>query len=265
MSNDDTARGTTEIPRSWNVALARYRQPDNRRGALEILVSTLPFVALWAVAALLVTNGYWWAGPVLAVPAAGLLVRMFMLQHDCGHGSLFSRRALNDWVGRAIGVLTFTPYDYWRRTHAVHHATAGNLDQRGIGDVDTLTVAEYRARSRTGAAALLAVPASAGDVRPRAGLAVHLPVPIACRPDAWRLGAVDLDAGHECLHRRHGRPADLACRPRPVPAGPGPDHPDRGHGGRVAVLYPAPVRGDPLVRRPGVEPPERRPARQLAL
>jgi len=150
LSNDDTARGTTATPRSWNVALARYRQPDNRRGAFEILVTAVPFVALWSVAALLVTNGYWWAGPILAVPAAGLLVRMFMLQHDCGHGALFSRRALNDWIGRAIGVLTFTPYDYWRRTHAVHHASAGNLDQRGIGDVDTLTVAEYRARSRAG-------------------------------------------------------------------------------------------------------------------
>ncbi|MCC5976934.1 MAG: fatty acid desaturase [Salinarimonas sp.] len=150
MPNADTARGTGEFPRSWNAALARYRVPDNRRAVLEILVTTVPFTALWIAAALLVTNGYWWAGPILAVPAAGLLVRMFMLQHDCGHGSLFSKRALNDWAGRALGVLTFTPYDYWRRTHAVHHATSGNLDQRGIGDVDTLTVAEYQAKPWTG-------------------------------------------------------------------------------------------------------------------
>jgi len=137
-------------PRSWTAVLAQYREPDNLRSVFEIVVTIVPFVALWALAALLVTGGFWWAGLVLALPAAGLLVRMFMLQHDCGHGSLFSRRALNDWVGRALGVLTFTPYDYWRRTHAVHHATAGNLDQRGIGDVDTLTVAEYRSRSRAG-------------------------------------------------------------------------------------------------------------------
>ena len=137
-------------PPSWNAALAGYREPSALRSMLEILATILPFVALWAAAAWLVTNGFWWGGLALTLPAAGLLVRMFMLQHDCGHGSLFAKRSLNDWVGRALGVLTFTPYDYWRRTHAVHHSTAGNLDQRGIGDVDTLTVAEYEARSRFG-------------------------------------------------------------------------------------------------------------------
>ncbi len=77
--------------------------------------------------------------------AAGFMVRMFMLQHDCGHNSLFQSRQLNDWVGRAIGILTFTPYDYWRHAHAIHHAGSGNLDRRGSGDINTLTVAEYRA------------------------------------------------------------------------------------------------------------------------
>jgi omega-6 fatty acid desaturase (delta-12 desaturase) len=81
----------------------------------------------------------------LTIPAAGFLVRLFILQHDCGHGALFSRRNANDWTGRIIGILTLTPYDYWRRTHAVHHATAGDLDRRGIGDVKTLTVKEYQA------------------------------------------------------------------------------------------------------------------------
>ena len=73
-----------------------------------------------------------------------------MIQHDCGHGAFFSHRLANDWVGRAIGVLTLTPYDYWRRTHSIHHATSGNLDRRGIGDLTTLTVSEYRARSWLG-------------------------------------------------------------------------------------------------------------------
>jgi omega-6 fatty acid desaturase (delta-12 desaturase) len=73
-----------------------------------------------------------------------------MIQHDCGHGAFFLRRGTNDWVGRVLGVLTFTPYDFWRRTHALHHSTSGNLDRRGIGDIDTLTVREYRARSRWG-------------------------------------------------------------------------------------------------------------------
>ena len=73
-----------------------------------------------------------------------------MIQHDCGHGAFFPNRLANDWVGRIIGVLTMTPYDFWRRTHAIHHATSGNLDRRGIGDIDMLTVREYLARSRWG-------------------------------------------------------------------------------------------------------------------
>jgi omega-6 fatty acid desaturase (delta-12 desaturase) len=70
-----------------------------------------------------------------------------MIQHDCGHGSFFRHRLANDWVGRVIGVLTLTPYDFWRRTHAIHHASSGHLERRGIGDVDTLTVREYLSRS----------------------------------------------------------------------------------------------------------------------
>ena len=73
-----------------------------------------------------------------------------MIQHDCGHGSFFRYRVANDWLGRAIGVLTLTPYDFWRRTHALHHANSGNLGRRGIGDVDTLTVHEYLSQSRWG-------------------------------------------------------------------------------------------------------------------
>src|SRR5207244_10713245 len=93
--------------------------------------------------------GYWLC-LLLAVPSAGFLVRLFMIQHDCGHGAFFHRRGTNDWVGRVIGVLTFTPYDFWRRTHAAHHATSGNLDRRGLGDIETLTLREYRARSPWG-------------------------------------------------------------------------------------------------------------------
>jgi acyl-lipid omega-6 desaturase (Delta-12 desaturase) len=75
-------------------------------------------------------------------------VRLFMIQHDCGHGAFFRRRAANDWLGRLIGPLTLTPYDVWRRSHAVHHATSGDLGRRGIGDVTTLTVREYLALPR---------------------------------------------------------------------------------------------------------------------
>jgi acyl-lipid omega-6 desaturase (Delta-12 desaturase) len=86
----------------------------------------------------------------MAPLAAGLLVRLFMIQHDCGHGSFFPSKRANDWVGRAIGVVTMTPYDHRRRCHAIHHATSGNLDRRGIGDIKTLTVREYFARGWRG-------------------------------------------------------------------------------------------------------------------
>lgn len=77
----------------------------------------------------------------------GLLVRLFLIQHDCGHQAFFPDRPLNDWTGRAISVFTITAYEHWRRAHAVHHATSGNLSRRGVGDIDTLTVAEYNVRT----------------------------------------------------------------------------------------------------------------------
>lgn len=141
--------GAAARERSWSALLAEYRAPILWRSIFEIVVTVVPFIGLWALAAVAVVHGHWW-GLVLTIPAAGFLVRLFVLQHDCGHGTLFARRGVNDWIGRVIGVFTLTPYDYWRRTHAIHHATAGNLDKRGVGDVDTLTVREYRALSWMG-------------------------------------------------------------------------------------------------------------------
>jgi acyl-lipid omega-6 desaturase (Delta-12 desaturase) len=129
--------------------LAAYREPDAARSMFELMITVVPFVLLWAVMWAALDHGYW-LGLVLALPAAGLLVRLFIIQHDCGHGSFFRNRRANDWLGRILGVLTLTPYDYWRRAHANHHANSGNLDQRGIGDIDTLTVDEYLARSPWG-------------------------------------------------------------------------------------------------------------------
>ena len=131
--------------------LVGYQRPSTARSIVEILITVVPFIALWTLAAAALVNGQWW-GIAFTVLAAAFLVRLFALQHDCGHGALFSSRRANDWTGRVLGVLTFTPYDYWRRTHAVHHASAGNLDKRGIGDVLTLTLGEYHARSRWGRA-----------------------------------------------------------------------------------------------------------------
>ena len=119
---------------------------DDRRAWFQLLTTGLLFVAGWAAMAV-GTRLDWNYGLVLllALPVAGLYVRLFIFQHDCGHGSFFGSQRLNDAVGRVLGVVTLMPYGYWRHTHAIHHATSGNLDRRGTGDIVTLTVSEYRA------------------------------------------------------------------------------------------------------------------------
>jgi len=146
MHLTDTPNTAAEAPASeWIRILSRYRDPSGVRSTFELIVTAVPFVALWVLAWAAWEYGYGFVAPLLAVPAAAFLVRLFMIQHDCGHGSFFRHRLANDWVGRVIGVLTLTPYDAWKRSHAIHHGTSGNLDKRGIGDLQTLTVSEYRA------------------------------------------------------------------------------------------------------------------------
>jgi omega-6 fatty acid desaturase (delta-12 desaturase) len=129
-------------------ALAPYREPDQLRSVLELVITGGSFVVLWAAAWWALSVSYWLT-LAISVPAAAFLMRLFLIQHDCGHWAFFRNRALNDWVGRTLGVLTMTPYDYWRRSHAIHHATSGNLDKRGVGDIDILTVREYRTMPRS--------------------------------------------------------------------------------------------------------------------
>jgi omega-6 fatty acid desaturase (delta-12 desaturase) len=140
-----TAPPSAYVARRMILALGRYREPRHCRSIFEIAVTLVPFVALWASAWAAVHFGYWELSFLLGVPAAGFLVRLFMIQHDCGHGSFFRNRPANDWVGRFLGVLTLTPYDDWRRAHAIHHANSGHLDRRGVGDINTLTVREFQA------------------------------------------------------------------------------------------------------------------------
>lgn len=139
----------TRSARDWVKILAQYRDPNPWRSAFELAVTVVPFVALWALAWWSLSVSYWLTLAISVVIAAFLL-RLFTIQHDCGHGSFFSNRHVSDWVGRIIGVLTLTPYDVWRRTHSIHHSTHGNLGKRGMGDIHTMTVAEYRAVGRWG-------------------------------------------------------------------------------------------------------------------
>ncbi len=124
------------------TALQRYTKPVLKRSIAQVLTTAVPFVLLWCVMLRSLDYAYW-TTLLLAIPAAGLLVRFFVIQHDCGHGSFFRSRAANDALGRLLGVLTLTPYADWRSAHAIHHATSGNLGRRGVGDISTLTVKEY--------------------------------------------------------------------------------------------------------------------------
>ncbi|MEO3997868.1 fatty acid desaturase [Mesorhizobium sp. CAU 1732] len=150
MKNLATQSTEDAALRQWTKVLARYRTPHRGRSVFELAITIIPFALLWTLAAAAVHYGYWFVGLALTVPAAGLLLRLFMIQHDCGHGAFFAHRRGDDWTGRFLGVLTLTPYAYWRRAHAAHHATAGNLDERGVGDITTLTVKEYSERSTMG-------------------------------------------------------------------------------------------------------------------
>jgi acyl-lipid omega-6 desaturase (Delta-12 desaturase) len=131
---------------AWHDTLAVYARPSFRRGLLQIATSAVPYVALCV--AMYVTLGISRVATIaLAIPAAGFLVRVFVVFHDCAHGSLFPSKRANARVGTVLGLFVLSPFRRWRHDHAVHHATSGDLDRRGVGDIITLTVAEYRARS----------------------------------------------------------------------------------------------------------------------
>ena len=133
----------TKSARDWVRTLAKYREPSLRRSLFELFVTLGAFVGLWALAWLaLDISG--WLTLAISLCNSAFLLRLFAIQHDCGHGAFHSNRTLSDWLGRGLGVLTLTPYDVWRRTHSIHHSSSGHLGRRGIGDVHTLTVAEYR-------------------------------------------------------------------------------------------------------------------------
>lgn len=137
---------TTRAAKDWIKILAHYRQPSAWRSSFELAVTIGPFVLLWGLAWWSISISYFLTFAIALINGA-FLVRLFAIQHDCGHGAFFENRSVNDWLGRVLGVLTLTPYDVWRRSHSMHHSASGNLGRRGMGDVHTLTVAEYQALS----------------------------------------------------------------------------------------------------------------------
>ena len=140
------APGRKTVAPVWGETIAKYKRPDLRKSCWQVVNSVLPFFGLWY---LMYLSYFWslWLTLALSVPTAGFLVRIFIIQHDCGHHSFFRNKRANDVLGFLCGVVTLTPFHFWRRTHARHHVTSGNLNHRGHGDVGILTVKEYRGRS----------------------------------------------------------------------------------------------------------------------
>jgi omega-6 fatty acid desaturase (delta-12 desaturase) len=143
MTTDQTVRPATK---AWRAAVAPYEGPILRKSLIQVANSFLPYTVIWLAMYASLSVSYWLT-LLLAIPAAGFLVRIFIIAHDCGHQSFFKWRRANLIVGWIGAGLALTPHESWRYQHAVHHATSGNLDRRDLGDVWTLTVKEYEAAS----------------------------------------------------------------------------------------------------------------------
>jgi omega-6 fatty acid desaturase (delta-12 desaturase) len=131
----------------WRSVIEKYRQPSTVRALWQLANTVVPYALLWYLSWLSLSVSWWLTAP-LAILAGAFLVRIFIIFHDCGHGSYFGSPRANDAVGFVAGVLTFTPYYHWRWEHAIHHSSAGHLDKRGMGDIWTMTVQEYLESSR---------------------------------------------------------------------------------------------------------------------
>lgn len=141
--SDDLKTRVVQAP--WYRELSKYEKPDIRKAAGQILNTFVPYIGLWAAMIWIVRShtSLWYLCPLIVL-AAGLTVRIFIMQHDCGHGSFLASHRANRLLGLLCGVITFTPYDDWKHEHAAHHASAQDLERRGIGDIHTLTTEEYR-------------------------------------------------------------------------------------------------------------------------
>ncbi|HEY5043313.1 MAG TPA: fatty acid desaturase [Verrucomicrobiae bacterium] len=145
------SNSTSDTPKvdnvAWKAIVLKYQKSSAWRALWQIINTLVPYALCWYLMYLCLAVSWWLVLP-LALLAGALLVRVFIIFHDCGHGSFFKSRGANDLVGFLSGILTFTPYYHWRWEHAIHHSSAGDLDKRGTGDVWTMTVQEYLESSR---------------------------------------------------------------------------------------------------------------------
>lgn len=132
---------------NWRKVVSNYNFPDNKKSIWQIINSVVPLLGLWVLMYFSLDWSYW-ITLALSIPAAGFMIRIFIIFHDCGHKSFFKTAKWNERVGFFLGLFSFTPYHKWHRSHNKHHATVGNLDKRGTGDVMTMTVDEYKQSSR---------------------------------------------------------------------------------------------------------------------
>ena len=142
--NTDPNQSDSKEDLRWQPIVTKYAKPDLARSLWQVANTLIPYFALWGLMIWSVRFSYW-ITLGLSIPAAGFLMRTFIIFHDCGHGSFFKSQKANDFLGRITSFLNFTPYYRWKHDHAIHHATAGDLDRRGKGDLYTMTVREYLA------------------------------------------------------------------------------------------------------------------------
>ena len=147
--NSTTSTKKNSSKPAWVSIVSQYQKPQTSKSLFQVATTLIPYLILWYLMYRSLEVGYWLT-LLLAIPTALFVVRLFVLQHDCGHGSFFKSQKMNDWTGMMCSVFTFVPYHYWRRTHAIHHSATGDLETRGIGDFYTLTVNEYLGKSRWG-------------------------------------------------------------------------------------------------------------------
>jgi omega-6 fatty acid desaturase (delta-12 desaturase) len=146
MTDTSSSENNPTVP-AWKAIVAKYQKPSPPRAIWQLVNTLVPYFALWFLIYIFLPISYWLIVP-LVILASGFLVRMFIIQHDCGHSSFFKSQKANEIVGFITGVLTLTPYHHWRWEHNIHHSSSGDLDRRGTGDIWTMTVQEYLESSR---------------------------------------------------------------------------------------------------------------------